>query len=149
LGYHGGGNGLGMWFHPNAGTTEGVSSWYSGGSSATGPATSLEQWTHAAWVRKNGMLTIYINGVGGTPVSMPNNLNGSYLRVGGGGWQNWYNYEGYIDDLRITKGQALYQSNFTPPTGSTCFVNGVATNTMDSNGNGTCLGVTYINGIPQ
>jgi len=47
-------------------------------------------------------------------------VSGSYtssaipFRVGIDGGQNGY-FEGYMSDVRITKGLARYTSNFTPP----------------------------------
>jgi hypothetical protein len=83
----------------------------------TGPAVSLNTWTHIAVVRNANTFTIYTNGVAGTPVSYSTNcvagepyLVGAYARGASG------NFAGYIDDLRLTKGVARYTANFTPPT---------------------------------
>jgi hypothetical protein len=79
-------------------------------------APSTAQWYHVAIVRNGSTVTIYING--SSAVSATNNswtdettsplYIGSYLGSG-------YYLNGYIDDLRITKGYARYTSNFTPP----------------------------------
>jgi hypothetical protein len=59
---------------------------------------------------------LFINGtlVGG-PTTVTTDLTGQYICVGG-----YYNtsflWNGYIQDLRITKGYARYTSNFTAPT---------------------------------
>jgi hypothetical protein len=123
-GPHSNSDAFGMWFHANSWDNPGFSSGYSSPYGLLGPATSLNRWTHAAWVRKDGNLTIFIDGIAGASAPLPNNLGGSGLRIGGGAYQNYYNYEGYIDELRITKGFARYTSNFTPPTAA--FGGGVA-----------------------
>jgi hypothetical protein len=104
-------------------------------SSATGLATelvtsgatliSLNTWTHVAAARSGNTLSLYINGTSRGSVTSANNENWSganaQLKVGTlqtnvaiGTTATSFN--GYIDDLRITKGVARYTANFTPPT---------------------------------
>jgi hypothetical protein len=91
---------------------------YSGGFYGGRNTGSLSAWNHYAWVRSGNFITTYVNGVGGTTSSFTNNLTdtatvtiGSLSGAGGN-----YTVNGYIDDLRITKGVARYTANFTPPT---------------------------------
>ena len=83
---------------------------------AYGPAVPLNQWSHAAAVYDGAHVTVYVNGIGGTPVAI-NGLtaNVNVNQIGGHGT---FQYTGYIDELRVTKGVARYTGNFTPPTTS-------------------------------
>ena len=77
----------------------------------------LNQWNHVALVRSGSSFTLYINGTGysvGTNASALYNYSG--ITCVGSGSPSSYNFQGYIDDLRITKGVARYTANFTPPT---------------------------------
>lgn len=71
-------------------------------------------WTHVAWCRALGVLRIFVNGKNGLEASMPTQFNQSSNYIGGEADTRFLN--GYIDDLRITKGVARYTANFTPPT---------------------------------
>jgi hypothetical protein len=74
-------------------------------------------WYHFACVRNGSTTTMYINGnsIGsGTSANITNSTG--VLRVGRYGTDATYDINGYIQDLRITKGVARYTSNFTPPT---------------------------------
>jgi hypothetical protein len=89
--------------------------------SAGTPAVST--WNHAAIVRQNGTVTVYLNGTGGTPTSNTTDITagstyGSYVPTIGAYYHGGisYPFAGYIDDFRITKGYARYTANFTPPT---------------------------------
>lgn len=78
-------------------------------------------WTHVAAVRNGNTLTIYFNGVasGTTDLAGITVTNSTSFVFYSGAKQNsgtFYYLNGYIDDLRITKGFARYLSNFTPPT---------------------------------
>lgn len=79
------------------------------------------QWHHFAIVRSGTVLRLAYNGqIEATTTisaSLEFNFDLSSLLIGGGNWggPNGY-FNGYIDDLRITKGVARYTSNFTPPT---------------------------------
>jgi hypothetical protein len=97
------------WFGHNLGGTWGVSS--------TTPLSTLNTWHHVAICRSGNTFTGYVNGVSVLSLSSSislNNSTGTNLLIGeyyvGGA-----NLNGYIDDLRITKGVARYTSNFTPP----------------------------------
>jgi len=71
-------------------------------------------WGHVAIVRYSGTTTIYLNGVsGGTTTSISGSFDCAYI-----GYQKNAGraLNGYIDDLRITKGIARYTTTFTPPT---------------------------------
>jgi hypothetical protein len=81
-------------------------------------AGSLNVWNHVAYVRASGTLTAYANGVAGTSQSLNfNHTDTSTVTIGSrAGGSSSYDFNGYIDDLRITKGVARYTANFTPPT---------------------------------
>ncbi len=76
------------------------------------PATNT--WYHVAYVRSSGTSKLYIDGTEIISVADTTNYTDQYFVVGG-----WYStgflLNGYIDDLRITKGVARYTANFTPP----------------------------------
>jgi hypothetical protein len=79
----------------------------------------LNQWTHLAGVYDGSKLAIYVNGVkqGEAALASMPQYTASEFYVGnrwdGGGY---YSFEGYIDEVRITKGAALYSKTFTPAT---------------------------------
>jgi YD repeat-containing protein len=87
---------------------------------ATGIPVANNAWKHVALVRAGGTVTLYVDGVGtvltvalGTAVLYD---SGRPHAVGGQGLDTDRPFNGYIDDLRVTKGLARYTANFTPPT---------------------------------
>jgi hypothetical protein len=84
----------------------------------TGTAVTITPgvWYHVAFVRNSGTSTVYVNGqVAGSASDSTNYTQPGVLRIGVG-WNlnNWF--PGYISNLRIVKGTALYTASFTPPT---------------------------------
>jgi hypothetical protein len=88
-----------------------------GGNRITGGVVPASQWVHIALSRSGTSTKLFINGLqGGATYADSNNYIDSPVRVGGandGG--SVASLNGYLDDLRITKGVARYTSNFTPP----------------------------------
>jgi hypothetical protein len=80
---------------------------------------SASAWYHFALVRASGSTKMYINGTAQATTYSDTN---SYLNPSGrpviaaSGFNLLGGLNGFIDDLRITKGIARYTSNFTPPT---------------------------------
>ena len=71
-------------------------------------------WHHYAVVKSGATLRIFIDGVS---VASRTVIGGLDLRNAFiGRYGGIYDFNGYIDDLRITKGVARYTANFTPPT---------------------------------
>ncbi len=77
----------------------------------------LNAWTHIACVKQGPTMNIYINGI----------LSGSSYSGVRSGWPNrlvigqdqgtaWAQWVGYIDEFRVTVGNARYTENFTPST---------------------------------
>lgn len=95
-----------------------------GGSGIDGPADTLaplNEWAHVAIVRSAGSVTVFCNGVPGSSSSSgPAALNYTDTTrvptVGRYTHADTNRFQGYIDDLRITKGRARYTASFTPPT---------------------------------
>ena len=81
-------------------------------------AMTLSTWTHVAVVKNGTTITLYLDGTKPTTGSgtSSTSLTDQYLRLGAsaGTAANFYN--GYLDDVRITKGIARYTANFTAPT---------------------------------
>ena len=78
-------------------------------------------WTHVAATRTGGTIRLFINGVQDGSVAFSSAINSANTPAIGGGRSTagatvtGYYYNGYMDDLRITKGIARYTRNFTPP----------------------------------
>jgi hypothetical protein len=88
----------------------------SGSTAINGGTVSASTWTHIAVVRSGSTITLYKNGTAsGTQTSGQAFTTAGLLRIGGGIAGNGNDFNGYIDDLRITKGVARYTGNFTPP----------------------------------
>jgi len=78
---------------------------------------SLNTWTHLAVTRSGTNLKAFVNGViSGTPITNSTQNYDTIKYIGRNPAGEYFN--GYIDDLRITKGVARYTANFTPPTTS-------------------------------
>jgi hypothetical protein len=77
-------------------------------------------WYHVALVRNSAVTKMYLNGVQeGSSYADTNNYIGNVNRplIGGyGAGSGTQSFNGYIDDLRVTKGVARYTTTFTPPT---------------------------------
>ena len=100
-----------------------VGAYINAGESVATQTFSLNTWNHIALSRNSsGTITLYLNGVA-TSVTGSYNISDVDLNFwlgkvdnapGGGGYL--YYYPGYISDVRVVKGTAVYTSNFTPPT---------------------------------
>jgi len=75
---------------------------------------ATSQWVHVAASRSGTTLRLFVNGTqdGSATITRTYTSSGSHY-IGSGGSLNYFN--GYIDELRITKGVARYTANFTPP----------------------------------
>lgn len=91
---------------------------YGGGPVLANPAVlSAGQWYHIALVRNGDIHYLFVNGVGASNSNAQSNTGttiavGVNIRGSAGTPLN-----GYMDDVRITRGVARYVANFTPPTG--------------------------------
>jgi len=92
-------------------------SFYAGGFLITASSSlTIGAWTHVALVRNNGTLTLYQGGVSVGSAAYTTNVTDDYGHIGCSVGESDYFYNGYLDDIRITKGFARYTANFTPPT---------------------------------
>jgi hypothetical protein len=78
---------------------------------------SINTWEHIAIVRENGTVTCYVDGISQQSATNTTNLNATtVLGIGYDTAASSQAYQGYMSDVRITKGLARYTSSFTPPT---------------------------------
>ena len=85
---------------------------------------SVNTWHHAAVVRNGITITLYVDGtsigsVADNPVTSITGGNQMLIGEDAGGS---YDFAGWIDELRISKGIARWTANFTPPTAPYGFV---------------------------
>ncbi len=74
-------------------------------------------WQHVALVRASNQCNLYIDGTSRSQFTTTASIQaGNSLGLAVGTALGTGELNGYIDDLRITKGVARYTSNFTPPT---------------------------------
>jgi len=76
----------------------------------------LQEWVHIAATVNNGTARLFVNGILADTQAWATQSDNSYdLFIGQQGSSGeWFN--GYVDELRIVKGLAVYTGPFTPPT---------------------------------
>lgn len=72
------------------------------------------EWHHFALTRSSGSWKLFLDGVAFSTSSVTNNLLQNAVYVGGSNVTTT-SYNGYIQDLLLVKGAALWTSDFTPP----------------------------------
>ena len=125
------GTGNGGWaLYINSGSPQQVYWWHYNGSGwvylnqsqGTRTTITLDTWYHVAVTRSGSTFRLFLNGTQEDTITDSNNItagNGAVfngLRLGTINAGHDYPFHGYIDDVRITSGDARYTSNFTPPT---------------------------------
>jgi hypothetical protein len=89
---------------------------YTSGFNIQGSALSQNTWHHIAVTRSGTSLKMFANGTqAGSTATDSRDYTNQTFAVGATIDGNQV-FNGYIDDLRITKGIARYTANFTPPT---------------------------------
>jgi hypothetical protein len=78
---------------------------------------TLNAWNHVAISKSGSTQTLYLNGRSqGTTTVNPSNSNGAIaIGINTASVGNVWPFTGYISNVRVVKGQALYTSNFVPP----------------------------------
>ena len=105
------------WWHHN-----GSGFIYLNYSQGTRTTITLDTWHHLAITRSGNTWRLFLNGVQEDTITDSNDITASDgavssgLRLGTINAALNYPLHGYIDDVRITNGDARYTSNFTPPT---------------------------------
>jgi len=124
------GTGNGGWAFYATSSTGKVFWWFYNGSAwvylnyttGTRTALSLDTWYHIALTRSGNIFRLFLDGTQEDSLTDSNAMTSSNAGVHNGirlGTINsalQYPVNGYIDDVRITKGVARYTSNFTAPT---------------------------------
>lgn len=87
----------------------------------------LNEWTHIALVRSGSTVKVYANGIAVLTTSSSANLGSSKaVIIGTGAHALGENFIGYIDDLRVVKGSAVYTANFSPPASALTAISGTS-----------------------
>ncbi|MDD4410075.1 MAG: hypothetical protein PHW52_05495, partial [Candidatus Pacebacteria bacterium] len=102
----------------DSGSSFGLSPVTGGGIAVPTSNVPLNQWVHIAFVGTSAEVILFIDGVekgrGTRGGSYPNPTNP--LRIGSFiDFSNMYDFQGYMDEIRISKSIARWTSNFTPP----------------------------------
>jgi len=107
-----------LYFNSSALTFYTSSSAGSGNRIATGTLTT-GVWYHCAVVKSGSTFTLYLNGIAiGTSTTAQYSTANQSLQIGtynSGGFSG-DNFNGYISNVRVVKGTAVYTANFIPPT---------------------------------
>jgi len=90
--------------------------WKSGSNIFSGGTLSLNTWAHIAWTRSSGTMYLFKDGTQVATTTETLSFNHGDIIVGSNVGN--YHFDGYIEDLRITKGLARYTGNFTVPSSS-------------------------------
>jgi hypothetical protein len=93
-------------------------------------AWSANSWNHFAVVRSGGGITIFVNGASKATGTLANTLNpGQVLYIGATGAASGVAQllmTGWLSNVRIVKGTAVYTTAFTPPTAPLTAIAGTA-----------------------
>lgn len=80
-------------------------------------ATSINTWVHVAAVRQSGVCSLYVNGVFDNSATITKTVTARTTNIGSFQYPGYITYfPGYISNVRLVTGLAVYTGNFTVPT---------------------------------
>ena len=85
-------------------------------SSGTGYAISTDTWYHIAVVKNGTAWAMYVDGTSRATGTAAGHDYTALLEMGGSTLWSGRDFDGYMDEFRITKGMARWTANFTPDT---------------------------------
>lgn len=121
----------GVWLYLNTNT---IRLYTAGADRITSSTVAIGTWYHVALVRNSGVTTMYLNGTAtGSTYADTNTyiLNSPFIGRDSTAASNYMS--GYISNLRIVRGTALYTATFTPPTATLTSVSGTTLLVCQSN----------------
>ena len=126
--------------------TTGVLSFYNGTNYESSVTPTANVWSHVAAVYNGTTINLYLNGVSVLSTAMGNTDYDAPISIGSYSTYEYFN--GYIDELRVTKGIARYTGNFTPQTEQFLDSAGDANSSVvvNSTATGFAIGTGGING---
>ena len=95
--------------------------WWKGAASVVSGATPTEgTWHHIAFSRASGTNRVFLDGALGASASDSTDYTGTQILIGANqlttaGVSQW-GFKGYVSNLRVIKGEAIYTAAFTAPT---------------------------------
>jgi len=92
----------------------------------------LNTWTHIAVTRSGTSLKMFMNGAQVVSATNSTNFSDASIRYIGAGASLQYPCIGYISNLRVVKGTAVYTSAFTTPTSPLTAISGTSLLTLNS-----------------
>ena len=115
-------------------TSGNIPSWYNGSSNNGSTAISQQSWSHVVFCRQGTTHRIFLNGV--QTYSWTDSTNYGTMSSAGriGASQSDVRYfSGYISNLRIVKGTAVYTAAFTPPAAPLTAITNTSLLTLQTN----------------
>ena len=94
--------------------TNTIQLWVAGNSRIDTGSFATKRWNHVAVVRLSGTTTIYLNGGSIGTWNDSTDYDGAPLLIGQREGQAAQSWPGFISNVRIVKGTAVYNSDFTP-----------------------------------
>ena len=80
---------------------------------------AVRSWNHVAVSRSSNTVKVFLNGIASSGSTVSTDFSDTTRNPTIGNYTHSYgslDYNGFISNLRVTKGEALYTADFTPPT---------------------------------
>jgi len=94
---------------------------------------AVGSWNHLAMVRSGSTVTLWVNGVSAGTATSSANVDNTGICFIGYEYNASFGLNGYLSNVRVVKGTALYTSTFTPSTTPLTAVSGTSLLTCQSN----------------
>ena len=101
------------------GSTNNIQVTFGGTTISTTEKIAVLSWNHVAVSRSSNTVKVFVNGIASSGSTVSTDFSDTTRNPTIGNYTHSYGslpFYGYISNLRVTKGEALYTADFTPPT---------------------------------